>query len=440
MRSRSSSGTAWAYPRSRGATSSATVRDACPSGLSPLTRGNQGPAAARENARGPIPAHAGQPNALTRCCAVPRAYPRSRGATDALEESSLSIRGLSPLTRGNPNPARIFMFTEGPIPAHAGQPGARSPASSTAGAYPRSRGATLSKPSATCNPMGLSPLTRGNPSAAPGRSVVRGPIPAHAGQPAESNCSHATIRAYPRSRGATYARSPACVVFQGLSPLTRGNHRLRRSLQRLHGPIPAHAGQPRSGYRTDRPGRAYPRSRGATCAWRMARTRSRAYPRSRGATVFELNWKPSERGLSPLTRGNHRGQAHEGGPLGPIPAHAGQPSRQAPRPGQTGAYPRSRGATVWAAVAAVVAAGLSPLTRGNQEPACGTGALCGPIPAHAGQPASSRLRGSTTGAYPRSRGATDIPRQTGQTQTGLSPLTRGNLVRSRGAGLCSVLI
>ncbi len=71
------------------------------------------------------------------------AYPRSRGATGvdkALEEVTL---GLSPLARGNRAQIQDSIVRPGPIPARAGQPHLPRRPLLRAGAYPRSRGATL---------------------------------------------------------------------------------------------------------------------------------------------------------------------------------------------------------------------------------------------------------------------------------------------------------
>ncbi len=213
-----------------------------------------------------------------------------------------------------------------------------------------------------------------------------GPIPAHAGQPRGGGRAREGKRAYPRSRGATARRRRACRRQQGLSPLTRGNRFLLVAVALPGGPIPAHAGQPRPA--------------------RRCGTALRAYPRSRGATRPAASACQAERGLSPLTRGNHRQARHHGRRRRPIPAHAGQPfSRIAPRR-STRAYPRSRGATNFPVSIALVDQGLSPLTRGNRRGARLMSGFLGPIPAHAGQPASASPARRTSGAYPRSRGAT----------------------------------
>ena len=71
----------------------------------------------------------------------------------------------------------------------------------------------------------------------------------------------------------------------------------------------------------------------------------RAYPRSRGGTRAQAQTAISQRGLSPLTRGNR-------GDLRPLSTGPG-------------AYPRSRGGTAFEVDDKVVIKGLSPLTRGN---------------------------------------------------------------------------
>ena len=131
---------------------------------------------------------------------------------------------------------------------------------------------------------GLSPLTRGNRIGDQRHGGGAGPIPAHAGQPKISGDFAIKCRAYPRSRGATGGAVLYDFYAEGLSPLTRGNHAGDLAELVGAGPIPAHAGQPRS-----------------RCARRCCR---RAYPRSRGATMLFEREDDTQVGLSPLTRGN----------------------------------------------------------------------------------------------------------------------------------------
>ena len=355
-------------------------------GLSPLTRGNPKLAATLRSNAGPIPAHAGQPAARSCTTSTPRAYPRSRGATMPATWPSLSALGLSPLTRGNHDLGAHADAADGPIPAHAGQPCCSSAKTTPKWAYPRSRGATQRALVRQVSTEGLSPLTRGNPGRHHQLRHRPGPIPAHAGQPKPRSRPPCSRRAYPRSRGATTSSPASSSGWAGLSPLTRGNPGRCASLRRSAGPIPAHAGQP--------------------CRRRIPSRRSWAYPRSRGATS-RLNYtNKTKLGLSPLTRGNQREQQAMTLITGPIPAHAGQPLQAWRAAGVAGAYPRSRGATLRTARIATLPAGLSPLTRGNPPAAHILADPVGPIPAHAGQPTYLANMQTAVKAYPRSRGAT----------------------------------
>ena len=194
-----------------------------PRGLSPLTRGNLARPSSAHPVPGPIPAHAGQPSSRRPAASRRRAYPRSRGATCSSTVTRCSMRGLSPLTRGNPSRPGRRQKLRGPIPAHAGQPSAQGMSQAISGAYPRSRGATRAQASELRRAYGLSPLTRGNQAAAIWQGLADGPIPAHAGQPAARCRPRPWSRAYPRSRGATPAGHRDRGNAEGLSPLTRGN-------------------------------------------------------------------------------------------------------------------------------------------------------------------------------------------------------------------------
>jgi len=262
-----------------------------------------------------------------------------------------------------------------------------------------------------------------------GQFSVGANIPARAGQPDRCCGCHHPGRAYPRSRGATASHCAVGPVPPGLSPLARGNRASDHGLSQRVGPIPARAGQP------------HPLD--------ALRNLVRAYPRSRGATRTAAARAGPRVGLSPLARGNLDLRTSVGMHSGPIPARAGQPRLdrgagmcRGPIPARAGqpaaelsphrarrACPRSRGATSGRAFATPRPTGLSPLARGNH----GCGLLRrfgkGPIPARAGQPGASMRSWLITRAYPRSRGATRRVSTMHRCAVGLSPLARGNLVQ-----------
>ncbi len=297
---------AWrAYPRARGATMTAFGVERGVQGLSPRTRGNLLAGSLAGARLGPIPAHAGQPARSRARNIWRRAYPRARGATGIMWSFEMQFAGLSPRTRGNRFGNIIASMPHGPIPAHAGQPAARTSGACARRAYPRARGATAPRNQPGLRPRGLSPRTRGNLDRAVRAHDLCGPIPAHAGQPARPGTGHQRSRAYPRARGATPRREETRAAMTGLSPRTRGNPTGGPFRMRARGPIPAHAGQPQTKGKSQDRQRAYPRARGATG------------PLGVVAMLAE--------GLSPRTRGNQDRGPLQTSARGPIPAHAGQP-------------------------------------------------------------------------------------------------------------------
>ena len=152
----------------------------------------------------------------------------------------------------------------GPIPACAGQPGCPRIRGAAFGAYPRVCGATAILWLAHEKNLGLSPRVRGNLLPHPISWLLRGPIPACAGQPAPIIGGRRIARAYPRVCGATGQQRDVMVIVPGLSPRVRGNRRHHVCAAHQRGPIPACAGQPRRGHAQCRPDGAYPRVCGAT--------------------------------------------------------------------------------------------------------------------------------------------------------------------------------
>ena len=194
-----------------------------PSGLSPLTRGNLFLKPASMRGRGPIPAHAGEPLLAVLAAGKLWAYPRSRGGTAGRDDIRIAPMGLSPLTRGNRMVGTENGTLTGPIPAHAGEPRHLTATLCPGWAYPRSRGGTVCGHQCVQQQGGLSPLTRGNRNNIRNIDSSSGPIPAHAGEPRRPGSFLLVHRAYPRSRGGTWAAAGWTPIRWGLSPLTRGN-------------------------------------------------------------------------------------------------------------------------------------------------------------------------------------------------------------------------
>src|SRR5450830_1521313 len=90
------------------------------------------------------------------------------------------------------------------------------------------------------------------------------------------------------------------------------------------------------------------------------------------------------------------------------------------------AYPRSRGGTGTLDFTINTDTGLSPLARGNHRGLQRVRDRRGPIPARAGEPPAVDVRRYPLRAYPRSRGGTFQARARLTKAWGLSPLARGN--------------
>ena len=253
-------------------------------GLSPRMRGNHLTAGHGAGRCGPIPAHAGEP---CRPGTRPRrtgAYPRACGGTDVLFPEEDVEPGLSPRMRGNLHQAGTLMAFQGPIPAHAGEPGSSWPGSVSAWAYPRACGGTCVGPLRPRGLLGLSPRMRGNLRKAIHHLQRLGPIPAHAGEPIRSCAEAAATGAYPRACGGTKQPRRLPGLVWGLSPRMRGNPPSAAASTSPAGPIPAHAGEPpRAGWKRDAAG---------------------AYPRACGGTDGSLMSTVASWGLSPRMRGN----------------------------------------------------------------------------------------------------------------------------------------
>ena len=152
-------------------------------GLSPPTRGNH---EHRDNGGihpRSIPAHAGEPFEYTVPIGQRAVYPRPRGGTSFTTRTANTPDGLSPPTRGNPGVEGRHFALGGSIPAHAGEPDAMSAVERLEKVYPRPRGGTQPRLHDLRLRHGLSPPTRGNPRVGLGVGGQARSIPAHAGEP-----------------------------------------------------------------------------------------------------------------------------------------------------------------------------------------------------------------------------------------------------------------
>ena len=109
-------------------------------GSSPLTRGIQIRRCHPLQGLRFIPAHAGNTPCLLSDVQVLEVHPRSRGEYRLLMPLILTSVGSSPLTRGIQNPGHIRAYSDGFIPAHAGNTLYRLSFQSLSQVHPRARG------------------------------------------------------------------------------------------------------------------------------------------------------------------------------------------------------------------------------------------------------------------------------------------------------------
>ena len=131
--------------------------------------------------------------------------------------------GLSPRGRGNLQLPQGCQALIGSIPARAGKPPARVPASLRVEVYPRAGGETSSMSRRSTVTEGLSPRGRGNPEIVVARGRHDRSIPARAGKPVSAVQRPASGKVYPRAGGETVLIATDMASRRGLSPRGRGN-------------------------------------------------------------------------------------------------------------------------------------------------------------------------------------------------------------------------
>ena len=214
---------------------------------------------------------------------------------------------------------------------------------------------------------GSIPARAGEPPVPP-PSAATGPgsIPARAGEPLPAKLIAQVREVYPRACGGTHKTQEQNASLTGLSPRVRGNRRPGSNRQATPGSIPARAGEPST---------AIP-----------ACSTSGVYPRACGGTARHIQPSSGLYGLSPRVRGNrHRDYPGETWSRS-IPARAGEPATEPPPQKSGRVYPRACGGTFCVSSLAVLASGLSPRVRGNQQRERYRYGRRRSIPARAGEP------------------------------------------------------
>ena len=252
------------YPRVCGGTRVRATNAAGGGGLSPRVRGNRRPALTPAKGRRSIPACAGEPPWQKGCPSPRKVYPRVCGGTAPELRGPRRDPGLSPRVRGNPRSLRLAPYRRGSIPACAGEPPAPPGWPGSYRVYPRVCGGIWRGGRWEGGVKGLSPRVRGNRRGSPRSSPWRGSIPACAGEPVCCRILEQVQQVYPRVCGGTVTHPSSTSPPTGLSPRVRGNRRHAARHTGSRGSIPACAGEPARRQRARMWCEVYPRVCGGT--------------------------------------------------------------------------------------------------------------------------------------------------------------------------------
>ena len=278
------------------------------------------------------------------------------------------------------------MFTDGSIPAGAGEPSYPDYKAVVVGVYPRGCGGTIGGLPKLLAAQGLSPRVRGNRIHVARVEGECGSIPAGAGEPSYPDYKAVVVGVYPRGCGGTIGGLPKLLAAQGLSPRVRGNHRYNGWCLQQRRSIPAGAGEP------DPPSK-----------FALLKT---VYPRGCGGTIPLANAPRSVEGLSPRVRGNQNHVGPGQVPGRSIPAGAGEPLLPQQPQLDNEVYPRGCGGTCFRVRYLGLPPGLSPRVRGNPTYRFALVADRRSIPAGAGEPSWRTQHFRLSGVYPRGCGGT----------------------------------
>ena len=313
------------YPRACGGTRSALDSLVHYGGLSPRLRGNVFVVLLLELLVGSIPALAGERRTALFASVIMRVYPRACGGTKRARRWRAQISGLSPRLRGNGHVRRGRCLLRGSIPALAGERNAQQSRTGGVRVYPRACGGTVCAAIHTSNEKGLSPRLRGNGFGGAIRGAFGRSIPALAGERNAHAAGGRRFRVYPRACGGTGTSGAGGVSCAGLSPRLRGNGMPSSRAQAASGSIPALAGE--------------------RFARQFTLATKRVYPRACGGTVLGGRSGVRSVGLSPRLRGNGMPGPQPVRRMGSIPALAGERSTWPEVQSPTGVYPRACGGT-----------------------------------------------------------------------------------------------
>ena len=231
-------------------------------GPSPLARGKHDKKAPTNVAQGTIPARAGETRTLAPSFQPMGDHPRSRGGNLDIGADGGVGEGPSPLARGKRRRCSMSALLNGTIPARAGETQAQDGIDCQTEDHPRSRGGNCPPCCSAISSGGPSPLARGKLRHCAEALLLKGTIPARAGETDSYRLRAASFRDHPRSRGGNRACACRMARSMGPSPLARGKRSPRSRCRLRTGTIPARAGETVLHLAAGAVVRDHPRSRG----------------------------------------------------------------------------------------------------------------------------------------------------------------------------------
>ena len=253
--------------------------------------------------------------------------------------------GSSPRMRGTQDRSVHNLADVGIIPAHAGNTRRGKCHRAVVRDHPRACGEHSADHRRHRPNRGSSPRMRGTPHGRVPCERRPGIIPAHAGNTCRSVGSLPYPWDHPRACGEHELTLFENGLVLGSSPRMRGTLDVERRGQRLHGIIPAHAGNTVGVLRAFMAPRDHPRACGEHSTTRsFTHYFEGSSPRMRG-TLFDEGVVDSYRGI--------------------IPAHAGNTVSAWPVPGSIRDHPRACGEHVEVYESVFAVRGSSPRMRGT---------------------------------------------------------------------------
>ena len=333
-------------------------------GSSPRVRGTRRLDLEQERVTGIIPACAGNtaPRALS--CTAAWDHPRVCGEHTFITPLRASFWGSSPRVRGTPEYRQLPVHVPGIIPACAGNTIVGGGSIEYARDHPRVCGEHQTNLANQQTMQGSSPRVRGTPHSRRYPTRRTGIIPACAGNTTPSACSRTIIRDHPRVCGEHKFRRSKGYFRSGSSPRVRGTRCTVFRPCRLHGIIPACAGN-------TEPGRSCYMLR-----WDHPRVCGEHTPMTGSPTLAP--------GSSPRVRGTRDCHTAAERDTGIIPACAGNTGRPDHRPSCYWDHPRVCGEHRVPQDGEFKFQGSSPRVRGTRDVQSVGLARRGIIPACAG--------------------------------------------------------